>query len=156
MNNSNIEEKLKDFLQRIDDYINNKNLGTSSFNEELKEAESFSGQQLRDLSQEDCFNYAFLLYNYADYLIGERAKQQNVISFCEQFINDIVATGFMGVEKFYATKEIKEAMITKDNHVAQKLIEFKHIAESRIKSLGGREFNIRKKAECLLEKGKRK
>ena len=71
MNNSNIEEKLKEFLQRIDDYINNKNLGTSNFHEELKEAESFSGQELRDLSQEDCFNYGFLLYNYVDYLIGE-------------------------------------------------------------------------------------
>ena len=156
MNNSNIEEKLKEFLQRIDDYINNKNLGTSNFHKELKEAESFSGQELRDLSQEDCFNYGFLLYNYVDYLIGERAKQQNVISFCEEFINKIVARDFMDVEKFYTTKEIKVAMITKDNHVAQRLIEFKHIAESRIRSLEGREFNIRKKAECLLEKGKRK
>ena len=156
MSNSNIEQRLTEFLGRIDEYIENKNLGVSNFREELKEAEDFSYEQMGDLSQDDCFNYSFLLYGYADHINVERSKQENVVAFCEEFLNKIIARDYKEVQDVYVNHNVKVAMITQENLVAQKLIEFKNVAESRIRSLKSKEFNVRKKAECLLEKGKRR
>ena len=50
---------------------------------------------------------------------------------------------------------LKTQMIIKENSVAQKLVDFKSVAESRILSLKNKEFNVRKKADCLLEKGRK-
>jgi len=144
------------FLDRIDEYIANKNLGVSNFREELKEAESFSLDELNSISQGDCFNYAFLMYAYADHINSERSKQENVIGFCEESINKIIARDYKEVQDIYVNHNVKVAMITQENTVAQKLIEFKNVAESRIRSLKSKEFNVRRMAECLLEKGKRK
>ena len=156
MNSSNVDQRLTQFLDRIDEYIENKSLGASSFRKELKEAESFSYDELNNISQDDCFNYAFFMYGYADHINDERSRQENVIAFCEESINKIIAREYKEVQNIYASHDVKVAMITQENVPAQKLIQFKNVAESRIRSLKTKEFNIRRMAECLLEKGKRK
>jgi len=156
LNSSNVEQRLTQFLDRIDEYIENKNLGVSNFRKELKEAESFSYDELNNISQDDCFNYAFLMYGYADHINDERSRQENVIAFCEESINKIIAREYKEVQNIYASHDVKVAMITQENVPAQKLIQFKNVAESRIRSLKTKEFNVRRMAECLLEKGKRK
>ena len=61
----------------------------------------------------------------------------------------------MDFQNVYANNDLKTQMIIKENSVAQKLVDFKSVAESRILSLKNKEFNVRKKADCLLEKGRK-
>ena len=61
----------------------------------------------------------------------------------------------MDFQNVYANNDLKTQMIIKENSVAQKLVEFKSVAETRILSLKNKEFNVRKKADCLLEKGRK-
>ena len=154
-NLSHCEEQLKTFLDRIDEYIENKNLSAQEYSDDFREAERLSLDNIRQLNQDDCFNYGLMLYNYADHINSERSRQESVIHFCDKWINQIVARDFMDFQNVYANNDLKTQMIIKENSVAQKLVDFKSVSESRILSLKIKEFNVRKKADCLLEKGRK-
>lgn len=154
-NLSHCEEQLKTFLDRIDEYIENKNLSSLNYSDDFREAERLSLDNIRQLNQDDCFNYALMLYHYSDHINSERSRQESVIYFCDKWINQIVARDFMDFQNVYANNDLKTQMIIKENSVAQKLVDFKSVAESRILSLKNKEFNVRKKADCLLEKGRK-
>ena len=82
-NLSHCEEQLKTFLDRIDEYIENKNLSAQEYSDDFREAERLSLDNIRQLNQDDCFNYGLMLYNYADHINSERSRQESVIHFCD-------------------------------------------------------------------------
>jgi hypothetical protein len=55
----------------------------------------------------------------------------------------------------YTKHEVKEATVIRENHIASKINEWKNVAEARSESLKNKEQIVRKKADCLMEKGKR-
>jgi hypothetical protein len=48
------------------------------------------------------------------------------------------------------------ATILRDNEVAFKIHEWKMTAEGRLENVKNREYNIRRKADILIEKGKKR
>jgi hypothetical protein len=149
------EQQLIDFLDRIDEYLQNKNLGEKTYSDEYRLPEELELDGVRQLTQDDCFNYAFLLSNYADYVTSERAKQETVVLYCDNSLNKIVAREYTNVN-IYGSQDLKVEIICRENDVAQQLLRFKAVAQSRVLFLKNKEYNIRKKIDCLIEKGKRK
>lgn len=147
-------DRLKLFLQQVDDYITFQNLGVTKFSADWAMAETFDVATMDCLTQDDCFNYAFMLYQYADHVGSERAKLQNVVRWCETSLNSIMSQEFDA--EMIAKHEIKYATVLVQNPLAQKIHEWKQNADSKLAVVTNREYNIRRKADILIEKGKRK
>ena len=125
------EDQLTQFLSRIDEYIENKSLSPPSYSDEFREAEELSLDDIRKLPRDECFNYGFMLFNYADHINSERARNDSVIQYCDRWLNKIIGRDLLDFQNVYANMDIKTQMIIKENTVAQKLVDFKSVAESR-------------------------
>lgn len=154
-NNLNASERLQKFIDNIDSYIESKNFTGPKFNEEFKIAEELSIEKLNSLTRDDCFSYAFMLYQYADFIATELNKNKSVIWYCEDSLNKIFADEMFDMPQ-YTKHEIKIGAILRENELAKKINEWKIIAQSRVDLLQTKEYNSRRKADCLMEKGKRK
>ena len=153
----NASDRLRNFLDGIDAYVNAKNITPTPFNAEFAIAETFTLEQMQKLIQDECFNYAYLLYQYADHISHERANCENVIKWCDYNLQSIIAEDLKnGVWEQYAKHETKVATIIRDNEVAFKIHEWKMTAEGRLENVKNREYNIRRKADILIEKGKKR
>ena len=64
------QERLENFLDGIDRYIEAKNLGPPEFKDEFRLPEDMSLSDLDKLTRDDCFNYAYQLYQYADHILS--------------------------------------------------------------------------------------
>lgn len=150
-------DRLKEFLDGIERYITAKNLSPTQFNTDFAIAETLSINDLSKLTQEECFSYAYQLYQYADCIASERADCENVIRWCENSLQSIISEMLSsGVWDTYAKHETKVATILRNDDLAHKINEWKLTAQGRLEKIKTREFNLRKKAELLTEKGKRK
>lgn len=152
--NPTAAQRLKTFLKLVDEYITCNHLGVSKFSVDWAMAETFDIATLDTLTQDDCFNYAFMLYQYADHFGSQRAKLQNVVRWCETSLNSIMAQEFD--TEMIAKHEIKYARVLRGNSLAKKIDDWKQNAASKMESVTNREYNIRRKADILTEKGKRK
>ena len=151
----NASERLKEFTQGIQNYIDCKNLGPPKFTAEYVLPEMYTTDNLERLTQDECFNGAFMLHQYADYISSEKASQEVVFKWCEKNLNTIIATEVVDMPQ-YTKHEMKAAHVLKNNDLAKKIDEWKSVAEARITALGSKEYSVRKKADGLMEKGKRK
>ena len=88
----NAEDRLKHFLDGIESYVTAKNVVPTKFNPEFALAETLSLEDLEKLTQDDCFNYAYQLYQFADHVASERAHAENVIRWCNATLQSIIST----------------------------------------------------------------
>ena len=149
------QERLENFLEGIDRYIEAKNLGPPEFKDEFRLPEDMSLSDLDKLTRDDCFNYAYQLYQYADHINQEKSKQETVINWCKSSIMTIISQESENFSQ-YTKHEMKEATVIRENMVAKKIHEGNSVAEARVASLKNKEQIVRRKADCLIEKGKRK
>jgi hypothetical protein len=154
-NKLNISDKFARFSESIDKYIESKNFVGPSFSEEFKQAEEFDFAKLNALTKDDCFNYGYMLLQYADFIGTELSKTKSIVSWCEESLNQIYCNELLNMPQ-YTKHDIKIAAIIKENEIAKQINNWKMVAESRVNFLSLKESNIRKKADCLIEKGKRK
>ena len=149
------QERLENFLDGIDRYIEAKKLGPPEFKDEFRLPEDMSLSDLDKLTRDDCFNYAYQLYQYADHINQEKSKQETVINWCKSSIMTIISQESENFSQ-YTKHEMKEATVIRENMVAKKIHEWNSVAEARVASLKNKEQIVRRKADCLIEKGKRK
>jgi len=149
-------DRLKEFLDGIESYITAKNITPSKFAPEFALADSLSTEQLERLTQDDCFNFAYHLYQYADHLARERAHCENVARWCDNSLQSIIAEAIPDMMGDYVKHDTKVATIIRNNEIAGKINEWKLTAEGRLENLKSREYNVRRKADILIEKGKRR
>jgi len=153
----NAADRLKSFLEGIDGYITAKGITPTKFNTEFALAETLSLDDLEKLTQDECFNHAYQLYQFADHVSQERAHCENVIRWCESSLMSIISEGLnSGVWDQYAKHDVKVATILRSDDIASKINDWKLTAEGRLESIKNREYNIRRKADILIEKGKRR
>ena len=151
----NASERLNEFTQGIQNYIDCKNLGPPKFTAEYVLPEMYTTDNLERLTQDECFNGAFMLHQYADYISSEKASQEVVFKWCEKALNTIICTETEDMSQ-YTRHDMKVAHVLRSHDLAKKIDEWKSVAEARVISLGSKEYSVRKKADCLMEKGKRK
>ena len=154
-NNLNASERLKKFLDDIDHYIESKNFIGPKFNDEFKIAETFDNEVLSCLTQDECFNYAYQLYQYADTVNSELSRNKSIVNWCEDALNKMISGELINMQQI-AKHEMKVAAIIRENEVASKINDWKIVAQARVDTLQNKEYNIRRKADCLIEKGKRR
>ena len=152
----NAADRLKDFLEGIDTYISCKNLAPTKFSEEFAIAETLTLEQMDKLTRDDCFNFAYMLYQLADHVASEKASQETVVNWCQGSLNSIISSEIQDMAGEYLKHDIKVANILRNHDLARKIDEWKNVAQGRLAKIVSREYNIRRKADILIEKGRRK
>ena len=147
-------EKLAAHIAQIDDYINLTNVKFSSFKEEYLLVSNLSLEELKKMTQQEAFDTAYTLYSYSTYIQDEINKNKVVFNWCNDQIEKLVVDNNHEFSQ-YTKHEVKRQSIVQSNSYAAKVDQMMKIAESRLQSLDGKVYELKRKADILLEKGNR-
>lgn len=147
-------EKLLSHLNEINDYINSTNTKFIGFKEEFLLVSDLSLDSLKKLTQAELFDAAYILYGYATYIQEEINKNKIALSWCNDQMEKLIVANQNEFGQ-YTKHESKKYILAKSNSYAASLEHMREVAEARIQSLDGKVFELKRKADILLEKGKR-
>lgn len=147
-------EKLADHIAAINNYIELGNLKFSGFKEEFLLISDMSTEQLRNLTQAEMFDAAYLLYGYATYIQEEINKNKIALNWCNNELEKMIVK-YSNDFGQYTKHESKKYILAQNNSYAASLEKMREVAESRLQGLDGKVFELKRKADILMEKGKR-
>lgn len=147
-------EKLSEHIESINDYINLSNTKFVSFREEYLLVSDLSLDQLKKSTQSELFDAAYLMYSYASYIQDEINKNKIALSWCVNQLEKMIVSHANEFGQ-YTKHESKKYILAQNNSYAASLENMREVAESRLQALEGKVFEIKRKADILLEKGKR-
>ena len=148
------KETVENFLEKLDQFTNETNTKFATFREEFLLAADMEMEQVKKLNQEELFDYAYALYGYASYIQDQINRQKVVFNLCNDQLQKMVAKYN---DKFspYTKLEMKTQMIVVDNEYAASIDNYRQVAEARIQELDGKVYELKRKGDILMEKGKR-
>lgn len=147
-------DKLSEHIESINNYINSSNTKFSSFREEYLLVSDLSSDQLKKLTQHELFDAAYLMYGYATYIQDEINKNKVALSWCHDQMEKLIVKHS---DEFgqYTKHESKKHILSQNNSYAASLENMREVAEARLQALDGKVYELKRKADILLEKGKR-
>jgi hypothetical protein len=148
------KEALDKHIKDIDDYLSKQNTKFSSFREEFLLVADMSDEQLKSLNKDETFDCAYILYSYASYIQDDINRNKIALNWCNDQIEKLIVQHNDEFDK-YTKHESKKQIIALDNSYAAKIDQMRVIAEARLQALDGKVYEIKRKADILLEKGKR-
>jgi hypothetical protein len=153
-NKLNAADRLEQYIQQINDYIDVSNVKFAAFREEFLASSNMPQERIQALTQQELFDHAYILYGYSSYIQDEINKNQVVFNWCNDQIEKIVASNLNNFDQ-YTKHEVKRQSIIRENSYAAKCDQMRGIAEGRLQSLEGKVYELKRKGDILLEKGKR-
>ncbi len=150
------EQKVNEFLQKVDDWIEDRNIDLAEKNEEVAEIMSMKSDDIRSLSQEKALSFSFVLFSHAEYLQTLHNKEKTVVEFSSDSIWFIVADKMDNYGGQYAKWEMRYYSAIKENPLAAELNRLKLTAEARINRLSGKIDAVKKMASVLHDIGKKR
>lgn len=151
---SKASDKLAQHLKDITDYIDLTNTRFAGFREEFLVAADLPSETLKNLTQQELFDTAYVLYGYATYIQEEINKNKIALSWCNNQMEKLIVANNNDFGQ-YTKHESKKYILAKNNSYAASVENMREIAESRLQALEGKVFELKRKADILLEKGKR-
>ena len=151
----NAAKRLDEFVYDLSCYFSGLRIDKINHRKEFNDIELMNTEQLNALTKDECFNGGYTLYQYADYIALDLNKCRSILYWCENSLNEIISREINDLPQ-YNKYEIKVAEVLRSNTIAKNLNDWKIKAQCRINMLEAKEQNIRRRAECLIEKGKRK
>ena len=148
------KETVEHFLKSLDDFIHQTNTNFAHFREEFLIVSDLSDEQLRKLTKEELFDSSYMLYSYASYIQDQINKQKVVYDLCTDQLEKLVAQHSEEFSK-YTKHEAKIQLVINENEYAKSIDNYRSIAHARLQSLDGKVYELKRKADILLEKGKR-
>ncbi len=139
----------------IDDFLNASHARFhKKFNEEWATAADADSALLRALTKDETFEFAYLLYAYASHVQDELNMQKNPLDWCNDKLDKKKKKNYHQFDS-YMKYETKRNMIVINDEYARVVDHYREIALSRVQSLENKAKDLRRKADILLEKGKR-
>lgn len=155
--NYDAAKALEKHLVQIDEYIKLSNCKFSSYQEEFLMVSDLDPYELDKKSKDELFDIAYLLYSYSGYLQDEVNRHQVIINWCNNQLDRLLSK-YERDNNFdkYTKYETKKFALIGDNSYADKVDYMRLIAESRLTTLEGKIFQIKRQGDVILEKAKRK
>ena len=147
-------DKLSEHISIIASYIELSNTKFSSFREEYLLAANLSSDDLKKMTQQESFDTAYLLYAYATYIQDEINKNKIALNWCNDQLEKLVVAHNDEFSQ-YTKHEVKRQIIIRDNNYAASVDKMREVAEARLQALDGKVYELKRKADILLEKAKR-
>tara|TARA_Y100000296_G_C5179860_1_gene263074 strand:- start:5909 stop:6373 length:465 start_codon:yes stop_codon:yes gene_type:complete len=152
----NGEEKLNEFLQRVDEWLSLQNLPAINVNPNIEQTLNLSQVELQSLSAEDCLAMGYELYAYSEFLQHCLSKEKIILDWADNSIWYIVSDKLNQYgDKFTKWQEKYYAAI-KENPLASQILKIKNNATSRVTLLDGKSDKIIKMANTLETLSKRR
>lgn len=151
---STAKENLEQHIKDIDDYIHGHNTKFSSFREEFLLVADMPIENLKKLTKDELFDNAYILYSYASYIQDDINRNKIALDWCNDQLEKMVVKNNETFDK-YTKHESKKQIIAQENSYAAKVDQMRLVAEARLQALDGKVYEIKRKADILLEKGKR-
>lgn len=151
------QDYIANFLNKIDDWINNNRLDIKRINHE--ECELILNYSLDDLEQEDSIDLlkkGYILHGYADYLSAAYNKEKMIHDYAENSITYLLSSAFNNYGDQYTKWEVKYNSAVKENPLAKKLLQLKNNARARLTLLENKSEHIKKMADLMIELSRRK
>jgi len=147
-------DRLAKHIEAINDYIDLSNVRFAGFHEDFLDAANMRRSRMSTLTQQEHFDFAYTLYGYASYVQDEINKNKVVLDWCEDQIEKLVVANLDNFDQ-YTKHEVKRQSIIKENSYAAKCDQMRQVAQARLQSMDGKVYELKRKGDILLEKGKR-
>ena len=149
------EQKVTEFLSKVDDWIEDRNADLSKQNEEVESIMALTSEQVRSLGQEKCLSYSFILFAHAEYLQGVY-KEKTVVEFCDDSIWFMIGDKLHNYGGQYSKWQERYYSAVKENPMATELNRLKIMSQARLNRLTGKVDNVKRMATLLQDLGKRR
>ena len=147
-------ERLAEHIKGIDEYIAMSNVSYSSFNVEYIVASNLTTEDMSTMTSQEMFDSAYLLYGYSTYIQDEINKNKVALSWCNDQIEKLVAANLNNFDQ-YTKHDVKRQIIIRENSSAASVDQMRLVAESRLQSLEGKVYELKRQGDILLERAKR-
>ncbi len=148
-------EQLAELRVMVDDFLNASHARfNKKFNEDWERAANASRDTLSILTRDEMFDYAYILYSYSTHLQDELNMQKIALNWCNDKLDKMVAKN-MNEFSPYTKHDMRRQLIVMNDEFARAVDHYREIAETRIQAMEGKVYELKRKADILLEKGKR-
>ena len=143
------EQKLDEFLQAIDNWIDCKGLPKIEQKEDIEAILNMRSNEIGHLSAKECLAYANELYAYSDYLESIKAKEKIVLDWADSSIWYIISKLLDSYGNGYTKWEQKYYSAVKENPLASDILKIKKHAEARLSTVEGKSNKVLRMADTL-------
>lgn len=148
-------EQLADLKAMVEDFLNASNARFNrKFRDDWHRCANADRQTISSLTQAELFDWSYELYSYSTYLQDELNMQKIALNWCNDKLDKMVAKNYHQFDT-YMKYETKRNLIVINDEYARMVDHYREIAESRVNSLDGKIYELKRKADILMEKGKR-
>ena len=147
-------ERLAEHIKSVEEYVAMANVSYSSFNADYIVCTNLTKDDMSTMTSQEMFDNAYLLYGYSTYIQDEINKNKVALSWCNDQIEKLVAANLNNFDQ-YTKHDVKRQIIVKENSYAASVDQMRIVAESRLQSLEGKTYELKRQADILLERAKR-
>ena len=147
-------ERLAELIKNIEEYIAMSNVCYSAFNVEYVVVSNLTKEDMSNMTSQEMFDSAYLLYGYSTYIQDEINKNKVALSWCNDQIEKLVAANLNNFDQ-YTKHDVKRQIIIRENSYAASVDQMRLVAESRLQSLEGKTYELKRQGDILLERAKR-
>ena len=152
----NNEQKAVEFLQKIDDWIEDRNVDLVRKNDDVERILNMRSDTISSLTPAEILSYSFILFSHAEYLQSLYNKEKSVVNFCGDSIWFIIGNKMDNYGGQYAKWEVRYFSAIKENPLASELNRLKLIAEARANRLKDKSEIVRRMGTVFQDLGKRR
>ena len=148
-------EQLADLKNMINDFLDASHARfNKKFRDDWHRCANADKQTISMLTKDELFTWAYELYSYSTHLQDELNMQKIALDWCNDKLDKMVAKNYHQFDS-YMKYETKRNMIVINDEYARVVDHYREVALSRVQSLEYKARDLRRKADILLEKGKR-
>ena len=156
MNNGKEKLSVDKFLEALDNYIASEGIRTCAVNPEAEKAMNLTIKEMRSLNHQQCYEYAYVLYQYCNYCQSIFNKHNAKLKWADHHIGKMIAKMSDRFSDKYLKWEQKVHTIAQLDSFAEKLVEVKMSAEGKVTWLSDKVKDMRKQSDVLFEMAKSK
>ncbi len=148
-------EQLADLKAMVSDFLNASNARfNKKFNEDWHRCANGGKETIQTLTKDELFTWAYELYSYSTHLQDELNMQKIALDWCNDKLDKMVAKNY---DQFspYTKHDMRRQLIIVNDEYAAAVDHYREVAHSRVQSLEGKVYELKRKADILMEKGKR-
>ena len=148
-------EQLADLKAMVDDFLNASNARfNKKFREDWHRCANAGKDTIGTLTKDELFTWAYELYSFSTHLQDELNMQKIALNWCNDKLDKMIAKNY---DQFspYTKHDMRRQLIVMNDEFARAVDHYREIAETRIQSMEGKIYELKRKADILMEKGKR-
>ena len=152
----NGDQRLNEFLELVDVWVECKGLPKFSWNAKAEEIINLRSDELKKLTSIECLEKAFELNAFAEYLLTEKHRDESILDWAENSIWYIISKEVDQYGDKYTKWQQKYFSAVRENPLARELLKIQQHSKARINAIGSQPETMQKMAHLLIELSKRK